>query len=74
MFQLTQKVEQISSEKALLIKSLNTQQKKCDELQSRYQELLIKYKTVSFNSSSLFKTAQAEVKRKDRMIQDLRRE
>lgn len=61
-------------EKELLLKSLTSLQKSYEELRKDYNDLKEQHKTVSFNSSALFKTAQAEIKRKDRLIDEIRRE
>ncbi|XP_054260525.1 serine/arginine repetitive matrix protein 2-like [Macrosteles quadrilineatus] len=71
---LKEKVEKLLKEKELLLKSLTSLQKSYEELRKDYNDLKEQHKTVSFNSSALFKTAQAEIKRKDRLIDEIRRE
>lgn len=67
-------MEHLLRDKNSLTKGLSSLKKSYQQLQSDFQELQTKYKTVSFNSSALFKTAQAEIERKNRTIQKLRKE
>lgn len=67
-------MEHLLRDRNSLTKSLSSLKQSYEQLQSDYLELQTKYKNVSFNSSALFKTAQAEVDRKNRTIRELRKE
>ncbi|XP_046665473.1 probable serine/threonine-protein kinase DDB_G0282963 [Homalodisca vitripennis] len=71
---LKEKVDTLYAENKNLTKHLNSLQKKYEDLLKINEDLEKKYKTVNYNVSSLYKTAQAEIERKNQMIKDLRRE